>query len=124
MAQVQFDLTHGLKIGESTHKSVVLVEPTVADLLECGEQSERAVMTSQGPALVSSPTVMGALMLCRQIKSVGGLEVPFDLSLLKKLHPDDMLLLQLKAEEMERAAHKALEALTARGRAEGDGAGD
>jgi len=123
MAQVEFDLKHGLKIGDTTQTRVVLAEPTVADLLECGEQSERAVFTAQGPALVSSPTLMGALLLCRQIKSIGGAEVPFTLELLKKLHPDDMLLLQVKAAELDKAAQSALEALISRGRAEDDGQG-
>jgi len=123
MAQVEFDIKHGLKIGSTMQTRIVLTEPTVADLLECGEESERAVITPQGPALVSSPTLMGALLLCRQIKSIGGDPIPFDLSLLKKLHPDDLLQLQVEAAKLDASAQKAAEALTQRGRSESDGGG-
>ncbi len=122
MAAIEFDLKHGLKVGDEVLKHIVLTEPTVADLLECGEESERAVLMPDGPALASSPTMMGALLLCRQIKSIGGVEVPVDIPMLKKLHPDDLLLLQIKAAELDEAAKTAMEALTKRGRAKSDDA--
>jgi len=123
VAEVNVKLLHGLTIGGTTHHDVVLAEPTVADLLECGQESERAVLTAAGPALVSSPTIMGALMLCRQIKSIGGTAVPFNIELLKKLHPEDLLLLQMEADKMATASAKALEALINLGRSDGDSAG-
>lgn len=124
MAKIEFDLEHGLKVGDDVLKHVVLGEPSVADLLECCEESERAVMTPEGPTMLASPTLMGALTLCRQIKRIGNIEGPLDLAMLKKLHPDDWLLLQAEAAKLDVAAKAALEALTDRGRSKGVGAGD
>ncbi len=123
MAQIEFDLIHGMQVGDAKLKHVVLVEPTVADVLECSEESERTVMTPKGAALVSSPAVMGALMLCRQIKSIDGQELPFNLAMLKKLHADDLFILQQKADELDDASQKALEEITQRGRSDEDGDG-
>lgn len=124
MAESVFDLVHGLKVGDALLKRVVLAAPGVADLLECGEQSERAVVTEQGPALAGSPVVMGMLLLCRQIKSIGGEAVPFTPELLKKLEPVDFLLLQAEAALLDKSVASAMEVLVNRGRDDDDGAPD
>lgn len=123
MATLEFDLEQGIDVGGQLERHVVLRELTAGDIIEAGEESERVVYSPSGePLMVQSSAVMGALIMCRQIKKLGTLEGPLELVFLKKLSEDDFALLQLKCAELASVAKKELEALAGRGRTSGDGA--
>ena len=124
MAKIEFDLQHGLELGKEKLTHVELGELTAGDIIEAQMESERVVNGPAGPVLVSSPALSGVLMLCRQIKRLGNIAGPLELDLLKKLHEEDLLLLEVKATELGNAAAQAAQEMQERGRAAGDGAGD
>lgn len=120
MAQSEFDLKHGLEVEGVVHKHVVLGELTAGDIIEAQQESERVVMTPDGPALVSSPALVGALTLCRQIKQIGDIKM-MELPMLRKLHEDDLYQLQLEAAKLSQAGDQAGKELSDRGRADDGG---
>lgn len=124
MASVEFDLKHGLKAEQNgkevVHRHVVLGELTAGDIIEAQQESERLVMTPKGPALVSSPALVGALTLCRQVKKIGDVEI-MELSMLSKLHEDDLEILQIEAAKLSQAAEEAGKELSDRGRSDDGG---
>jgi phage FluMu protein gp41 len=119
MRTIEVKLKHGLIIGEMSHNSAVVREVTTADILDASEESERVVPTQQGYELVVSPTMMGIHTLRRQIVAIGDHKGPLSLGEVKRLHPEDLNLIQQKAETLEAAA---LEAVT-RGRDDQGAAG-
>lgn len=123
MATVKFNLKHGLTISDDVLKEVTLREVTAGDIIHATEESEKLVFAQVSkdktePMLVPSPGLMGVNVLRRQIKSIGNVKGPIDLSTLEKLSADDLELLQVKAEELETAAlaETASEAVTQKGR--------
>lgn len=131
MASVQVTLKHGLKVGPETLLDVELREPMAGDIIEAQEESEKLVVL-QGkegpePRLVPSPSLVGVNVLRRQVVRIGNVQGPIDLIMLKRLHPEDLGLLNRKADELERAMFaeiapkKAGQEAEARGRADGVG---
>lgn len=131
MAQVTVTLTHGLKVGDDLLTSAVLREVMAGDVIEAQEESEKLVYAVQGdkivPSLVASPTLVGVHVLRRQIVRLGdgdkAVHGPLELSLLKKLSPTDLDMLQAKANEMDEAmaTEIASREVAQRGRTDGDG---
>ncbi|EGJ49052.1 phage tail assembly protein [Desulfocurvibacter africanus] len=107
MATVTFAIKHGLKVGEDTLSEVLLREPTAGDIIEAQEESEKLVLVPSKdgpqPQFVTSPTLVGVNVLRRQIVRIGNVQGPIDLVMLKRLHPEDMGLLNRKADELEAA---------------------
>ncbi len=116
-------LTKPVKIGEQDCRDLVLTEATSAHVIEAQEESEKVVMTQDGPALVASPALVGLNVLRRQVVSVGGVKGPVDLTILKRLSPYDLGAVQAAADELDSlAATKSMEILAAlgnRGRTDG-----
>ncbi len=100
MAQHEVTLTHGIK-GQ---KDAVLRESAADDLIQAGMESEKLVATPDGYQLVTSPTLMAAHCLCRQIVRIGDLQGPLTLKELGRLRPDDMNQLMAEAENLDQAA--------------------
>ena len=124
MAKVEFDLEHGVEIGSQLEKHVVLKEATAGDIIDASVDSERVVFGQDGqPVLVPSPSLMGAQTLCRQVERLGSINGPLELSILKKLHEDDFVLMQQKAEELHQLADQKARELTARGKSADNSAG-
>jgi phage FluMu protein gp41 len=121
MAEVHVPLQDGLKVGDDLLKDVILRDPTAGDIIDANAESERMVLTPAGPALVPSPSLVGANMLRRQIKSIGNVQGPISLVELKRLTERDLALLQSKADEMDQAmvSESAAKELASRGRADG-----
>ncbi|MDZ7804340.1 phage tail assembly protein [Thiohalophilus sp.] len=124
MATSEFDLKHGLQVGDDVLKHVVLRELTAGDIIDCQAESERLVYSQGKPVLVSSPAVAGIAMLCRQVEKIGDINGPLETALLRKLHEEDFLLIQEKATELSVAAYEAAQEIDERGRPDDDGARD
>lgn len=118
-------LTTPVRIGKEECFEVVLREATAGDVIEAQEESERVVMTPDGPALVSSPTRVGLGVLRRQVVSVGSMSGPADLAWLKRMSVADLNRLQDEADAMDAQAAVAVAGtLGDRGRADGSGWND
>ena len=111
----------GLKIGDTVHTEFEIREATAADLIEATEESERLVMTADGPALVASPTLVGLNTLRRQIVRIGDYPGPIAIAELKKLTAVDLSILQEKAESLDAAT---LRGISGRGRRDAGGDGN
>ncbi len=136
MATVLVPLQKGFKVGADVLREVVLREPTGGDIIDAQADSERLVYLLDGsPSLVSSPSMMGAHTLRRQVvrirhtpgvdnteKDVLG---PLPLDQLKRFEVVDLNAIQAKANELDEAldAEAAAEAAKQRGRPAGDGGG-
>lgn len=121
MEPVERELLDGLKVGEATHKKALLRLPTAGDVIEAGQEAERAVHTAQGYVLLMSPTLMAQHVLRRQIVSIGAHMGPLTMAELKALSQADLQLLQQTAESIDGAVTTALEELARRGRAAAPG---
>ncbi|MBU1611929.1 MAG: phage tail assembly protein [Proteobacteria bacterium] len=121
MAQITITLFTGLKVGEEMLKDVTMRDVTAGDIIEANEESEKAVITTDGPQLVMSPTLVGLNVLRRQIVSIGNIKGPISISELKKLTPHDLNQLQVQADAMDDAVAAEIigKEMTKRGRAEG-----
>ncbi len=128
---LKFDLIHGLVLdpGKSPLKAVELRAPTAGDVIDAQEESEKLVYAmvdgNLAPTLVTSPSLVGTHVLRRQVVRLGDIHGPIDLAVLKKLHIEDLELLQAKAAELDSAlaARAASREVTARGRDDGGGDG-
>ncbi|MEH8118427.1 phage tail assembly protein [Aeromonas allosaccharophila] len=119
MAVMTFNLVHGYKVtgadGEETYeKEVGLRELTSGDIIDSQFEAEQVVELASGKvASYTSDVRMGINMLCRQVEYIGEIQGPLDMKQLRKLHRDDLTLLQNKAAELDRLA---LEEIAKRGR--------
>lgn len=121
MAEITVTLKDGLKIGKDVLKDVVLRDPTAGDIIDSQGESERMVLTPDGPQLVVSPSLAGANMLRRQIIRIGNVQGPIDLNEIKRLSAHDLSLLEGAVSEMDEAlvVENAAKELEKRGRTEG-----
>ena len=125
MAEHEFDLKDGLKIGDKdgVQKHVVLRELTAGDIIEASQASERVAFTQSGETvLTSSPSLLGVLLLCQQIKRLGDLDGPIPLNVLKRLSADDFTVLQQKSDAFDQSLRQASKDLENKGRGEGGSA--
>lgn len=113
MAKVKGMLKKGLILGDVPQKEFRLKSPTAGDIIEAQEASEKPVYTNDGYQMVSSPALMGAELLCRQVLSIGEIKGPLELHQLKLLSVDDLSILNSSAERLEQAAFSEV---TQRGR--------
>lgn len=90
-------LANGLLLGNKPQTEAVLRESTVGDMLAANEEAY-------------DDAAAGALMIARQIVSIGEIQGPFDRTLLDKLSSRDM-------EQLEQADRE----LASRGREDGPG---
>jgi phage FluMu protein gp41 len=111
-------LTTPIKVGATEYDELTLTESTSAHILDAQEEAEKVVMTTDGPALVASPALVGQHILRRQV-CIGDLK-GVDLDILKRLSPQDLKRVQDKAEELDYqaaiSAKETLDALERRGR--------
>ncbi len=127
MARLEVKLKHGLTVGNDCLTEAVLREPTAGDILTAQEQAEKLqYVLDDGkliPTLLSSPALMGAHLLCCQIVRIGDLSGPLALKDFKRLHPEDLALLQQTAEQLDGAiaTEAASQAVTQRGRDDASG---
>lgn len=103
MASLSFELDYGVEVGKERLTRVVLGEITAGDVLDIEQEAERVVMTGQGPQLVSSPSLAGALTTCRHIKRLGNIEGPLELSLFRKMHPEDLVKIEINLRTLQAA---------------------
>lgn len=124
MAVMTFELEHGFAVSEeggkaTLYKEVGLRELTASDIIDSQIEAEQVVELASGKvAAYTSDVRMGLNMLCRQVEYIGEIQGPINIKQLRKLHRDDLALLQKKAGELDRLA---LEAVAARGRVQAAG---
>ena len=104
MAATMVTLIHGLRVGESVLREAELRELTAGDILDAQDSAEKLVQTAAGPQLVASPARVGVELLRRQIVRIGDVAGPVSLGEIRKLHPDDLELLQRAAAQLDAAA--------------------
>jgi len=111
-------LIDGLKTDKTDHREATLRELSVGDLLQAAEESERLIQTPDGLELKQSPTRMGIETIRRQIVSIGAVQGPLSLAEIQRLSATDLALLQITADQMDRAT---LEVSEQRGRTDAGG---
>jgi len=117
------ELKHGLRLtlknGDDErmeiYKTFEMREPTAGDVIDASEESEKLVTVKDGFEFVSSPALMGFHMLRRQIKKIGDISGPISVKNMRKLHPEDLEILQVAAENIDSATAGAI---ASRGRSE------
>ncbi|HCJ7758100.1 TPA: phage tail assembly protein [Citrobacter freundii] len=125
MAELNFELKHGLLTGKGTadetlHKTVRLRELTSKDIVDAQLASERVVIGANGKAVAyCSEVLYGLEMMRRQIAGIGSLPGPLSLELLYKLDPSDLKHLTEQAQAMD----DMLEDVSERGRDDAAGGG-
>lgn len=131
MAEITVTLKHGLAVGRDTLTVALIRDARAGDVIEAQEEAEKLVYTPDGPQLVPSPTLVTAHVLRRQVVRLSGasgapLQGPLSLDDLKRLHPEDLNRLQAEALQLEAAAEatSASQAVTQRGRSDGQGGAD
>ena len=123
MAEIEVELEDGLELEkDGPQKRAILRELTVGDIVDANTEAERFVQDTNGdPQLAISPTLADVHSLRRQIKSIGSIDGPLTLGMMRKLSATDMALLMQASEEMGEAVAMRLQA---RGRDEPPGGGD
>ncbi|ETS32101.1 hypothetical protein BB987_20380 [Photorhabdus temperata] len=115
-----FELKHGLAYGQDDEAEkqcdVELRQLTAGDLIDAETASERVVMTEKGPALLSSPALMGYELLRRTIARIGNINGPIPMVLLKTLHQDDLELIAGQAGLQRYAAMETMKQVADEGR--------
>lgn len=113
MAQIKFQLKHGLPYGKGDNVAmqydVSLRELNVGDMLQAQEESEKVVATPSGYTLVMSPTRLGINTIRRQIHSVGTIQGPLSLADMERLHPEDLTLINRHLDGLETAVLQEVE---------------
>ncbi|MEQ5173839.1 phage tail assembly protein [Escherichia coli] len=125
MAELTFELKHGLLTGKGTadetlHKTVKLRELTASDVIDAQLAAERVVMGGNGKAVAyCSEVLMGLEMMRRQVAAIGNIPGPLDMKQLRMLHPADLELISTKAAALD----EMLEEVATRGRTDAAGGG-
>ncbi|MFV2241665.1 phage tail assembly protein, partial [Escherichia coli] len=118
MAEMTFELKHGLLTGKGTadetlHKTVKLRELTASDVIDAQLAAERVVLGENGKAVAyCSEVLMGLEMMRRQVAAIGSIPGPLDMRQLRMLHPADLELISTKAAALD----DMLEEVATRGR--------
>jgi phage FluMu protein gp41 len=102
-ATVTIPLTTPIIIGKQECGEVILREAGGGDVIEAQEESEKLIMTVDGPQLVASPTLVGVNVLRRQVVSIGPIKGPVDIVTLKRLSVPDLNAVQRTADDMDKA---------------------
>ncbi len=117
MATIETELSTGLKLDGEPQRHAILRDATAGDIIEANAESEKLVATPDGYQLLSSPTMVAALVLGKQVKSIGEIPGPLSLRQIKMLTPEDYHLLQTDAQKLEVASAEVAQ----RGRADAGG---
>lgn len=126
---MKIPLKVGIKVGEVQHLEAEVKPLSVSDIIEANLESERVEQmlernaggqfTGYKSEYVKSPTLVAINTLRRQV-SIGPFNAPLELTTLNLLEPVDFEILQTAVENLDQADKNAMEALSARGRPDGD----
>ncbi len=94
--------------------AVTFRELNTGDVIDAQTASEIPVTTAEGPMLVSSPSKMGVEMLRRSIATVGSINGPLSVALLRQLSQADFHRLSLALELRDLAQAASLSATRGR----------
>ncbi len=104
MGAIKGTFNRGLMLGDKPQLNYKLRNPTAGDIIDAHEASEKAVLTKDGYQMISSPALMGAELLCRQMLYIGDIKGPLELFQLKMLSAKDLNKLNISAEQLDQAA--------------------
>ncbi len=109
MALMTFELTHGYKVGEETHREVGLRELNSGDYIDAQLAAEKVAVVNGEAIAYTSNVLYGLELLCLQVEYIGKVQGPLSSKDLRKLHQDDFKLVQEKAKELDEMIVKELE---------------
>jgi len=115
MALLTVPLQDGLKVNGEPQLQAELRQLEAGDIIAASEESEKLFVHGGDPVLVVSPSLMGINTLRRQIASIGSIPGPLEMSMMNKLSPADLDLLQTAADKLDKAV---LEDVSKRGRSD------
>ncbi|EER46115.1 MULTISPECIES: phage tail assembly protein [Pasteurellaceae] len=99
---MQLVLQTGLMYGDEPQYEVTLRELTTGDLLDAEVAAERMIMSPDGvPVLVKSPALFGYEILRRQIASIGKIQGPITMKMLRSMTSEDLQRISVFAETWE-----------------------
>ena len=99
---MQLVLQTGLMFGDEPQTEVTLRELTTGDLLDAEVAAERMVMSPDGvPVWVKSPALFGYEILRRQIASIGKIQGPITMKMLRSMTSEDLQRISVFAETWE-----------------------
>ncbi|ODS10921.1 phage tail assembly protein [Vibrio scophthalmi] len=118
MAKIEFTIEHGLPFGKGEDKEmqydVTLRSLTTGDVIDARIAAEKVIFAPDpdSPGITKAITVVSDVMvglelLRRQIASVGVLQGPLEMSMLRKFHPEDFDLINKRAEMLDQATQVA-----------------
>ncbi|MCS6113023.1 phage tail assembly protein [Shewanella baltica] len=108
MADMTFDLEHGLKVGETVNLEVGLRELTSGDYIDAQLAAEKVIVQDGKAICYTSDVLYGLELLVRQVEYIGKVNGPISVKELRKLHQDDFTMLQVKASELDQMIAEAL----------------
>lgn len=120
MAKIEFTLKHGIPFGKGRDAEmqydVVLRELNAGDIIDASEDAERVMFSPSGGAVAYTSNVRaGYELLRRQIASIGDIQGPLEMKDLRRMHRDDMEMLQQKAEALDTLLMDAASKVVQRG---------
>ncbi|EHK1092687.1 hypothetical protein JFA41_003845 [Salmonella enterica subsp. enterica serovar Poona] len=98
---MKFTLRHGLTVGTDIYKDVEIIPVTTFMIQDAKEAAERPVSTPEGYKLLVSDSRTAIEMTRRRIKYIGDIQGPISEKELRRLHDDDMQLINEKCMEMD-----------------------
>ncbi|MBY8111738.1 phage tail assembly protein [Vibrio fluvialis] len=101
MAILTFSLQHGYKVGESTHHEVGLRELNSGDYIDAQVAAEKVIVHEGKAVAYTSDVMYGLELLVRQVEYIGQVQGPLSVKELRKLHQDDFMMIQKKAQELD-----------------------
>ncbi|MBY8218929.1 phage tail assembly protein [Vibrio fluvialis] len=101
MAILTFSLQHGYKVGESTHLEVGLKELNSGDYIDAQVAAEKVIVHEGKAVAYTSDVMYGLELLVRQVEYIGQVQGPLSVKELRKLHQDDFMMIQKKAQELD-----------------------
>lgn len=122
MAKIEFTLKHGMLFGKGRDAElqydVVLRELTAGDIIDASEAAEKVMFSPSGGAVAYTSNVRaGYELLRRQVESIGDIKGPIEMKELRRMHRDDLEMLQQKAEELDLLLTETATKLAQRGEA-------
>ncbi len=109
MAIMTFNLDHGLKVGDVAHFEVGLRELESGDYIDAQIAAEKVIVNQDKAISYTSDVLYGIELLLRQVEYIGQVQGPISIKELRRLHPDDLKMLQEKASEHDSLITKELE---------------
>ncbi|EBN1281153.1 hypothetical protein CA052_01235 [Salmonella enterica] len=98
---MKFTLKHGLAVGTDIYKDIEIAPLTTFIIQDSQVAAERPVPTPEGYKLLVSESRAAIEMVRRRIKYIGDIQGPISEKELRRLHDEDMRLINEKCAELD-----------------------